>query len=323
MKRIISAIQASGKVHIGNYFGAMKQHISLQNEFETYIFVADLHALTTEKNPEILKNNSLEIALNYLALGLDPEKAILFKQSDVPLVCELSWIFDCITQVAFIERGHAWKDAKNNKSKDPNMGLLNYPVLMAADILLYSADFVPVGKDQKQHIEITRDIGKSFNNLYGETFKIPEAYITKNMEIIAGTDGRKMSKSYNNTIQIFAEENILKNQIMGIVSDSKGIEDKKDPETCNIFAIYKLFTTEEQQIKMAERYRNGGLAYGDVKKELFEIIMNYFADARKKYQKLSERKADVLDIFEQGRIKAKKTAEAKLDEIRQKVGLKF
>lgn len=321
MKRIISGVKPTGKIHIGNFFGAMKQHIDLQNKFESFIFIADLHSLTTEKDPEILKKNSLEIAKNYLSMGLDPNKAILFKQSDIPIVCELSWILDCICSMGLLERGHAWKDAKENKKRDPNVGLFNYPVLMASDILLYSADLVPVGKDQKQHIEICRNLAKSFNNIYGETLKIPEEFIVKNVETIPGVDGQKMSKSYGNTIEIFSEEEVLRKQIMSIVSDSKGIEEAKNPDTCNIFAIYKLFLNENEEKSLRERYKKGNIGYGEIKKELFAKFMEYFADFRKKYHELSNKESYILDILEEGKKKALPIALTKIEEIKKKVGL--
>ncbi|MDX9970901.1 MAG: tryptophan--tRNA ligase [Candidatus Gracilibacteria bacterium] len=321
MKRIISGVKPTGKIHIGNYFGAMKQHVDMQNDFESFIFIADLHSLTSEKNPEALRTQSLEIAKNYLAFGLDPKKTLLFKQSDIPLVTELAWTLNCITPMGLLERGHAWKDAKENKKRDPNVGLFDYPVLMTADILLYSADLVPVGKDQKQHIEICRDLAKSFNNLYGETFKIPEEHIVKSVETVPGIDGQKMSKSYGNTIEIFSDEDILRKQIMSIVSDSKGIEEPKDPETCKIFAIYKLFLNENEEKSLRERYKKGNIGYGEIKKELFKKFMEYFADFRKKYQELSTKESYILDILEEGKKKALPIAEAKIIEIRKKVGI--
>ncbi len=321
MKRILSAIKPSGLPHIGNYFGAMRQHIQMQERFESYIFIADLHSLITQKDPEKLKEQIYEVALTYLALGLDPGKAVLFKQSDISAHAELCWIFNCITQMPFLERGHAWKDAKAKGKKDTNVGLFNYPVLMAADILLYSPDLVPVGKDQKQHIEMARDIAQTFNHTYKETFKIPEPHILKEVETILGTDGEKMSKSYSNTIKIFASEKDLKSQIMSIITDSKELEDPKDPETCNVYNIYKHFASDAELKEMSDNYKAGGYGYGHAKKALLEKILQYFAEAREKYAELKPQKDYIMDIVNEGTKKAKLVAEAKLEEVKVKIGL--
>ncbi len=247
MKRILSGIQPSGNPHLGNYLGAMKSHIEMQAEHTCVYMIADLHALTTTRNPDELRRYTKELVIDYLALGLNPEKTILFKQSAVPEHAELTWIFSCICHMGLLERAHAWKDAKAKGSKDPTVGLFTYPVLQATDILLYSPDLVPVGKDQKQHIEICRDLAIKFNTIYGETFKLPEAAIKEDVATVPGTDGeRKMSKSYGNVINFFADEKTLRKQIMGIVTDSKGVDDTKDPETSTIIKYYQFFSTPEE-----------------------------------------------------------------------------
>ncbi|MBI4975682.1 tryptophan--tRNA ligase, partial [Candidatus Peregrinibacteria bacterium] len=246
MKRILSGIQPSGNPHLGNYFGAMRQHVEMQKNFECFLFIADLHALTTVKNAEEMRQNTYNLAVSYLALGLDPDKTVFFKQSDLSEHAELCWIFDCMVKMPFLERAHAWKDAKEKGGKETTVGLFNYPILQAADILLYQPDIVPVGKDQKQHIEMSRDIATTFNNTFGETFKIPEAYIKEDTAVIPGTDGQKMSKSYGNTIDIFVDEKELKKQVFNIVTDSTPLEKPKDPKKCNVFNLYKLFASKEE-----------------------------------------------------------------------------
>ncbi len=321
MKKVISGVKPTGKIHFGNYFGAIQQFIKLQDEFENFIFIADFHSITSQKNPELLREQIMEIAINYIALGLDPEKNTIFKQSDVPEVCELAWILNCITPFSLLERGHAWKDAKNNPEREQNVGLFDYPVLMASDILIYNADLVPVGKDQTQHIEITRDIAKSFNNTYGETFKIPEGYIVENFKTIKGTDGKKMSKSYNNTIEIFSDEKIIKKQIMSIVTDSKKVEESKDPEECNIFQILKLITSTKEIEEISKRYKTGTIGYGEAKNILYEKTLEYFKEAREKYYELKENPSYVLEVLENGKEIAQKIAKEKIKDIRQKIGL--
>ena len=248
-KRVLSGIQPSGKLHLGNYFGMMSRMINYQDENDLFCFIVNYHALTTIKNKAELEKNTINAALDFLALGMDPDKSTFWVQSDVPQVTELTWLLSNMAGVGLMERSTSYKD-KIDKGLSPHMGLFSYPVLMAADILLYGSDIVPVGKDQKQHLEITRDIAKSFNHNYGDTFIIPESKIDKNVQTIPGTDGRKMSKTYENTIDIFADEKSLKKQIMSIVTDSKGLEDKKNPESCNIFNIFKLIASEDEVKKM-------------------------------------------------------------------------
>jgi len=322
MKRVLSGVQPSGKPHIGNYLGAIRQHIEMQEQYETYLFIADLHALTTVKDPELMREQTFDLAISYLALGLDPEKTVFFKQSDICEHAELCWIFDCIVKMPFLERAHAWKDALAKGKKEATIGLFNYPILQAADILLYQPDLVPVGQDQKQHIEMTRDIAQTFNNLYGETFKIPEPSIKKEVAVVPGTDGQKMSKSYDNTIDIFAPDNILKKQVMGIVTNSVPVEDPKDPKSCNVFQLYKLIASKEEVTDLESKYIKGGFGYGDAKKLLLEKILHHFDSARKKYLSLLSDKKSVEQILNAGAKKAKEQAEKTLSEVKKKIGYK-
>ena len=322
MKRVLSGIQPSGKPHLGNYLGAMRQHVAMQKDYECFLFIADLHALTTVRDPKLMKKQSLDIATSYLALGLDPEKTVFFKQSALPEHAELCWIFDCITKMPFIERAHAWKDAQAKGKKEVSVGLFNYPILQAADILLYQPDLVPVGQDQKQHIEMTRDIAQNFNNIFGEVFKLPDPEIKEEVAVVPGTDGQKMSKSYGNTIEIFADDKTLKKQVMGIVTDSTPVEDPKDPEKCNVFKIYKLLASEEKVAELAEKYRKGGFGYGDAKKTLLQEILEHFSEAREKYNEFQEKEDYVLEVLNDGAARAKKVAAATLDHAKEKIGYK-
>lgn len=320
MKRILSGIQPSGKPHLGNYLGALKQHVAMQEEYECFYFIADLHALTTVRDPEQMRSQTLDLAATYLALGLDPEKTVFFKQSDLSEHAELCWIFDCITLMPFLERAHAWKDAKQKGKKEASVGLFNYPILQAADILLYQPDLVPVGQDQKQHIEMTRDIAEKFNNLFGETFKLPDPHIKKEVAVVPGTDGQKMSKAYGNTIEIFAPEKKLKSQVMSIVTDSTPLEEPKDPQKCNVFNLYKLIATEAETKEIANKYKKGGFGYGHAKTTLLEKILEHFADARKKYDQLISKPDNLVDILKQGAQKAKSIASSTLENVKTKVG---
>lgn len=320
MKRILSGVQPSGNIHLGNYLGAIRQHIAMQQEFECYLFIADLHALTTVRDADKMRSLTHDLVATYLALGLDPEKTVFFKQSDVPAHTELCWIFDCITTMPFLERAHAWKDAVSKKKKEISVGLFNYPVLMAADILLYQPDLVPVGQDQKQHVEIARDIAQNFNKTFGETFKIPEPYIKKEVAVVPGTDGQKMSKSYGNTIDIFADESILKKQIMGIVTDSTPLEDPKDPDKCNVYRIYSLIATTEESRGLAKKYRAGNFGYGDAKKILFEKVLDYFGEARQRYQKIHSQTDLIRGILEKGQQKAAFFANKTLEKAKKNIG---
>lgn len=320
MKRILSGVQPSGNPHLGNYFGAMKHHIEMQDKYESYIFIADYHALTTVKDPEKMKTSTLHLVLDYLALGLDPEKTVFFKQSDIYEHTQLKWILDCITPHGLLERAHAWKDALAKGTKEPTAGLFGYPVLMAADILLYSPDLVPVGKDQKQHVEIARDIATKFNNIFGETFKLPEPYIPEDSALIKGTDGQKMSKSYGNVIEIFADDKELKKQVMSIQTDSTPLEEPKDPNTCNVFYLYTLFANESEIADLKKKYEAGGFGYGEAKKALLEKLMDYFGPYRKKRIELANNLDYINKVLKDGAQKAREESEKMMQKVRKAVG---
>ena len=320
--RILSGIQPSGDLHLGNYFGMMKKMIAYQESSELFAFIANMHAMTSVFEGKTLANGTVEAAINFLALGLDPEKAIFWVQSDVPEVAELTWYISNMTPVGLLERSHSYKD-KVARGIAPNSGLFLYPVLMAADILIYKSDRVPVGKDQKQHLEITRDIAIKFNNTYGETFVIPEPEIDDNMAVIPGLDGQKMSKSYGNTINIFCEKNELKKRVMSIVTDSTPVEEPKNPENDTLYTLYRLFVTPGEAEDMAERYRHGGLGYGEVKKELVECIWNYFAPYREKHSELMADKPRVRKILLEGAEKARYHAIHMMQKVRRKVGATY
>jgi tryptophanyl-tRNA synthetase len=321
-KRVLTGVKPSGKPHIGNYLGAMKPTIDLQDSFQSYVFIADLHALTTVRNRQEMIENTRDMALDFLALGLDPEKTIFFRQSDLPEHSELSWIFSCITPFGLMERAHAWKDALATGKKDPTVGLFTYPILMAADILLYQADLVPVGKDQKQHVEIARDLAEKFNSLFGDVFKLPEPSIPENIASIVGTDGEhKMSKSYNNTIGIFADEATLKKQIMGIKTDSTPVEAPKDPEKDAVFKIYSHLATAQEISNLKDQYLAGGFGYGDAKKLLLAKFLEYFHEARQKRIELSKNLGYVEDVLREGAKKAKPKAQKTLQTVKKAIGL--
>ncbi len=317
--RVLSGIQPSGDLHLGNYFGMMRPMVEQQESSELFAFIANMHAMTSVHDGKQLARGTMEAAVNFLSLGLDPEKTVFWVQSDVPEVMELTWYLSNFTPVGLLERSHSYKD-KLTRGIAPNAGLFFYPVLMAADILLYQADRVPVGKDQKQHLEITRDIAIKFNNTYGEVFTVPEAEIDDNVAIIPGTDGQKMSKSYGNSIELFTEKNILKKRVMSIVTDSTPVDEPKNPDTCNVFALYKLFASPEMVRGLAERYRAGGLGYGDVKKELLELIWDFFAPYREKHEELMADLPAVRKILLDGADKARYHAVKTLRKIRKRVG---
>lgn len=323
MKRVLSGMQPSGNPHLGNYLGAMQHHINFakKSSHECFYFIANYHALTTLRNAGELREKSRELATDYLALGLDPNKVAFFKQSDVPEVTELAWILNTITPFGLLERAHAWKDAKAKSKKETTAGLFTYPVLMAADILIYKSDIVPVGQDQKQHVEIARDIAITFNNLYGETFHLPEPYIQKNVAIIPGTDGQKMSKSYGNTIEIFAPANLLQKQVFSIKTDSKGVAEPKDPKTCLPFILFSLIADENETKDLASALSEGGVGYAETKTKLFNKLLEYFGEAREKRLELAEKPDFVEDILKEGAKKARKEAQEMMDEIRKKVGI--
>ena len=319
--RILSGFQPSGTLHLGNYFGAMLPNLDFQKMGESYLFIADYHALTTSPEPEALRQRVFDVALDFLACGLDVNHTVFFRQSDVPEVTELMWILNTITTVGFLERAHSYKD-KIAKGFMPNAGLFTYPVLMAADILLYQSDLVPVGKDQKQHLEITRDLAIRFNERYGEIFTVPEGHIAENVAVIPGLDGQKMSKSYNNTIPLFGAPKAIRKLIMSIVTDSKGLEDVKDPDTCNVAKLYKLLATDEQYADLCSKYRAGNFGYGHAKQALFEAVEAYFGPMRAKREEFAKDPGEVWNILNKGAEKARATAAETMDKVRKAVGLR-
>ena len=317
--RVLSGIQPSGSLHIGNYLGMMKPMISYMDEEQLFVFIVNLHALTSVTDSEKLATGTLEAAADFLALGLDPDKCIFWVQSDVPEVVELSWILTCVTPMGLLERCHSYKD-KIAKGISPNHGLFAYPVLMAADILLYQSHLVPVGKDQKQHIEVTRDIALRFNHIFGDTFVIPEGEINDEVATVPGTDGQKMSKSYDNTIEIFLEESALKKKVMNIKTDSTAVDQPKDPETCNLFQIYRHFAPEDRVKDVLRLYREGGAAYGTIKKELVGILLDYFGEQRKERERLLNDRGQLRSILAKGAEKARAIASPTIEDVRRKVG---
>ncbi len=318
--RILSGIQPTGKLHLGNYFGMMRPVLELQDQGEAFIFIANYHALTTISDANELRQNSLDVALDFLACGLDPKKAAFYRQSDVPEVTELTWMLSTLTPMGLLERCHSYKD-KTARGIAASHGLFAYPVLMTADILAVQSDLVPVGRDQKQHIEVARDLAIKFNNQYGTVFKVPEADIREEVAVVPGIDGQKMSKSYNNTIEIFGNAKEAKKRIMRIVTDSKTVEDVKDPDTCNIFALYRLLASPEQQAELAAKYRAGGMGYGEAKKALAESFESHFAPLREKREALAGDRDYVEDVLRDGAQRARKEAAATLQRARQAVGL--
>jgi len=318
--RILSGIQPSGKLHIGNYFGMMKPAIELQEQGEAYLFIANYHAMTTVQDPAMLREMTTDVALDFLACGIDPEKTAFYRQSDVPEVHELAWLLSTLTPMGLLERCHSYKD-KIARGIAASHGLFAYPVLMAADILAVNSNVVPVGRDQKQHVEVTRDLAIRFNNAFGEVFTIPKPFIRENVAVVPGIDGQKMSKSYDNTIEIFNEGKPLKKRVMKIVTDSKELEDPKDPDTCNVFALYKLFATEEELAAMAERYRAGGMGYGHAKTALLEKINEQFGPMRERRTELAADMDYVEDVLRTGAEKASALARETLSKARQAVGL--
>lgn len=319
--RVLSAIQPSGSLHLGNYFGSIKPNLDLASEAEQSLyFIVDLHALTTVKDAEKLRQYRLDAALDLLACGLDPKKTTLFYQSDVPAHAELSWILSTISPMGLLERAVSYKE-KVEKGIASSVGLFTYPVLMAADILLYHADTVPVGKDQKQHVEITRDIAVKFNNAYGETFTLPDPKILDDVAVVPGTDGQKMSKSYANTIPLFGDEKAIKKAIMGIVTDSKDVSEPKDPETCVVYQIHKLFLSPSEQKDLAAKYKAGGMGYGDAKKMLLETYLDVFGPMRQKRAALEKSSKEVADILQDGAKKAGTIAEKTMKDVKAAVGL--
>jgi len=313
-KILVSGVKPTGRPHIGNYFGAIKQFVDLQNGYDSFIFVAEYHALTSErlqKNPSILKSNTIDLVKDYIAVGIDPLKTVLYKQSDIPETTELAWIFNCLITVPYLQRAHAYKDAKA-KNKNLNVGTFDYPVLMAADILIMDADIVPVGKDQKQHLEITRDIADKFNMLYGKTFTLPEVKILKEVEIVKGTDGQKMSKSYGNTIPLFGSKDEIARAVMGIVTDSSG----KYPK--NVYEIHKILKPKKEIDLL---YKNNVGNYKVLKEALIEDLDSMISPMREKRSKITDE--EVKTILEKGGRRARERSKSKIEEVRKKIGVFF
>lgn len=320
--RVLSGIQPSGALHLGNYFGMMKKMIDYQEHQELFCFIANYHAMTSVPDGKSLAKGTLEAAANFLALGLDPERSLFWVQSDVPEVQELAWVLSNFTPMGLLERCHSYKD-KVAKGIAPNHGLFAYPVLMAADILLFQSELVPVGKDQKQHLEVARDIAIKVNNEYGELFAIPEPDIDDEVATVPGLDGQKMSKSYKNTIDLFQDEKSLRKQIMRIVTDPTPVEDPKDPERCNVFNIFRLFLDKEQEKDLRTRYLAGGLGYGEVKEELFVTVRDYFAPFTARRTELLADPEGVRRILADGAQKARYVAAKTLRKVRKKTGLAY
>src|ERR1700731_84391 len=324
MPRILSGIQSSGVLHIGNYFGMIRQAVDLQKEGEAFYFIADYHALTSVRDPDTLRQNVRRIALDFLACGLDPERAALFRQSDVPQVTELAWILSTVAPMGLLERAHSYKD-KLARGLARTAGLFNYPVLMAADILIYDSDIVPVGKDQKQHIEMTRDLAVKINETYGAElatgrvrpsggpdgpiFKLPEPRIQTATEVVPGIDGQKMSKSYSNNIDIFGDEKETRKRVMSIVTDSTPVDAPKDPDKSTIVQLYSLFALKDEIETMRERFKKGGTGYGDFKKELFEKLWTYFAPMRKRREELQRDQSYIATVLAKGARQANQVAD--------------
>jgi len=321
-KRVLSGIQPSGNLHIGNYFGMIKRMIEYQESSDLFCFIANLHSLTTLIDREEMKKLTLEAATDLLALGIDPDKCYFWVQSDVPETTELAWILSCLTPMGLMERAHSYKD-KIAKGVLPNLGLFNYPVLMAADILINQADVVPVGKDQKQHMEMARDIAIKFNNVFGQVFTVPEPEIPEEIAVIPGTDGQKMSKSYGNTIPIFANDNVIKKAVMGIVTDSKQVDEPKKPEGNTIFELYRLFADKKENEDLARQFRKGGLGYGDTKKMLLEKIYNQFKPFKEKRAYLESHPKEVETILSKGADKVRKITSKTMQKVREVTGLKY
>jgi tryptophanyl-tRNA synthetase len=324
--RILSGIQPTGVLHIGNYFGMMRQAIALQNEGEAFYFIADYHALTSVRDPDALRENIRRVALDFLAAGLDPDRAALFKQSDVPQVTELTWILSTVAPMGLLERAHSYKD-KLARGMSPTAGLFSYPVLMAADILIYDSDVVPVGKDQKQHIEMTRDLAVKMNETFGaeparQVFKLPEPRIQAATEAVPGLDGQKMSKSYGNTIDIFGDEKETRKRVMSIVTDSTPVEAPKDPARSTILQLYSLFASKDEIAEMRERFQKGGTGYGDFKKQLFEKLWEYFSPMRKRREEILADKLYIDNVLVRGARRANEIADDVMTRVRAAVGLR-
>lgn len=321
MARILTGIQSSGKPHLGNLLGAIMPAIALSQDpkNESFFFIADLHSLTTIKDASVRIENVNSVAAAWLACGFDTEKNLFYRQSQVPEVCELAWYLNCFTPFPMLANAHSFKD-KSDKLADVNAGLFTYPVLMAADILLYDAEIVPVGKDQRQHLEMTRDLASSFNHTFGETFVLPEARIDEQLMTIPGTDGQKMSKSYGNTIDIFQTDKQLRKNVMAIITDSTPLEEPKNPNTCNVFALYKILASSDQTEGMRKKYLAGNYGYGHAKQELYEVIVERFKDVRYRYDHLIANPTELDRQLKIGEEKASKIAQSVLSKVKEKLG---
>jgi tryptophanyl-tRNA synthetase len=319
-KRVLTGTRPSGSPHLGNFFGAFRPMIDLQNQYDFFFFLADFHALNSDIAPAELRQNSYDMLATLLACGLDPAKGLIFAQSSVPEVSELAWIVGCQAPLGMLMRAHSYKDAVA-KGVEVNMGVFNYPVLMAADILLYDADIVPVGQDQKQHLEMTRDLAQRFNNRYGDILTVPEPMISEEVAVVPGTDGQKMSKSKSNVVSIFATDKDWKKQIMAIVTDPATLEEPKNPDTCNVFALYKLVATPAETANLAAKYRAGNYGYGHAKLELLEKLKERFGPMRDRYFDLMKRPDDLRQVIVEGSRRARELARIKLDVVQAAVGV--
>jgi tryptophanyl-tRNA synthetase len=318
-KVLFSGVKPTGDLHIGNYFGAIRQFVELQHTVETpYYAVVDYHALNSVQDKAMMAKGIIEIARAYLALGLDPKKAIIFKQSDVPEHTELTWIFDTITTMPFLQRAHAYKDAVA-KDKEIVVGTFNYPMLMAADILLYDTNIVPVGQDQKQHVEIARDTALKFNHIYGDAFTLPDAHIVEDVAVVPGVDGRKMSKSYGNVIPLFGSDEEIEKAVMSIVTDSKKPEDPKDAEADNVFKIHKLVTPEPILGDLKKRYEEGGMSYKESKEMLIKSLHSFIKPIRDRHAAISD--DDVKKVLKHGGLQAREAASEKMKKVRELIGV--
>jgi len=320
-KILLSGTQPSGRLHIGNYLGALRQFVELQKTHESFFMIADYHALTSVQDGGKLAENTLNLAMDYLAIGIDPEQSVIFKQSDVPEHMELAWIFNCITTVAYLKRAHAFKDAEA-KNKEISVGKFEYPMLMAADILMYETEVVPVGADQKQHVEIARDTAEKFNRTFGELFVLPQPLILDDVATVPGVDGRKMSKSYGNDIGLFADDSEIETKVMGIVTDSKGAGEPKDPETCTVFKLHTFFSPDELS-DIEKRYRDGSMSYKESKEILANNLKNFIAPLRERRKVFEHDHATVIDILKKGGAFARERAQKKMADVRLKVGTAF
>lgn len=319
-KTLVTGIKPTGKIHLGNYSGAIKPFLDVADEYESIMFIADLHALTSQSDPKALSQDIIGVTAGYLACGIDPKKTLIFKQSDVPEISELTWIFNCLTTMPYLMRAHAFKDAEA-KNKEINVGVFDYPILMASDILIQDADAVPVGLDQQQHLEIARDTARKFNSTFGETFREPEALILEETQTIPGTDGRKMSKSYKNTIGLFDSDEEIKKAVMGIPTDSKGVDEPKNPDEDNVFNIMKFYGDKNDVLALRKRYTDGGIGYKEAKEILIESLIKFITPLREKRKEFEDEKKIKKLLDKNGEVMRKRAVE-KMKEVKEKVGLK-